>query len=90
MMAAERQRHMLEQLKQHGAVRISAVAGESGVSEMTVQRDLNALDGRDLIRKVHGGAVVRHFVEVPWADRAGLNRQAKVAVARRAHGQQRL
>ncbi|MFD7862094.1 DeoR/GlpR family DNA-binding transcription regulator [Streptomyces sp. NPDC057682] len=42
-----------------GSTRVSVaeLAQRLGVSEMTVRRDLDALEGRGLVRRVHGGAV---------------------------------
>lgn len=38
-------------------VSVAELAQRLGVSEMTVRRDLDALEGRGLVRRVHGGAV---------------------------------
>lgn len=84
MMVDERQRHILEHLKQHGAAKVADLAALLGVSEMTVHRDLSTLAKRNVLRKVHGGAVARHYTEVPYADRAGQHQSAKTAIALRA------
>ncbi|MDT5176530.1 MAG: hypothetical protein QOJ95_728, partial [Mycobacterium sp.] len=59
MLAAERRSAILRALQSGGAVRVADLAAELDVSEMTVRRDLDALDAQDLLRKVHGGAVTR-------------------------------
>ena len=53
-----RQRHdlILDIVRSRGSVRVRALADELGVSEMTIRRDLDALDTRHLVEKVHGGA----------------------------------
>ncbi|MFF1964986.1 DeoR/GlpR family DNA-binding transcription regulator, partial [Streptomyces sp. NPDC058232] len=38
-------------------VSVSELSQRLGVSEMTVRRDLDALEGQGLVRRVHGGAV---------------------------------
>ena len=57
MLAAERRHAILRALNAGGAVRVADLAAELDVSEMTVRRDLDALDAQNLLRKVHGGAV---------------------------------
>lgn len=61
MLAAERRRAILRALDEGGgAVRVADLASRLRVSEMTVRRDLDAMDADELLRKVHGGAVSRH------------------------------
>ena len=57
-----RQRHELivSQVRRSGSVRVADLAAQLEVSEMTVRRDLDALDDAGLILKVHGGATVRY------------------------------
>jgi DeoR/GlpR family transcriptional regulator of sugar metabolism len=59
--ALARQRHevILAELRRRGAVRVSELASLLGVSDMTVRRDLEALDRTGLLDKVHGGATLR-------------------------------
>jgi DeoR/GlpR family transcriptional regulator of sugar metabolism len=59
--ALARQRHevILAELRRRGAVRVSDLAALLGVSDMTVRRDLEVLDGAGIIDKVHGGATLR-------------------------------
>ncbi|WP_435108813.1 DeoR/GlpR family DNA-binding transcription regulator [Nocardiopsis synnemataformans] len=57
MLAAQRQELILEQVRRVGAVRVSDLVESLSVSDMTVRRDLDALEGRGELRKVHGGAV---------------------------------
>ncbi len=83
-MADERHRYVLEQLQQHGSCKVADLARHLGVSEMTVHRDLAHLARLNLLVKVHGGAVLRNYIELTFQDRAVRNHEAKVAVARRA------
>ncbi len=84
MMADERHRYVLEVLQQHGSCKVTDLAQALGVSEMTIHRDLSSLARRNLLRKVHGGAVVRNYIELTYQDRVVQNHATKVAVARRA------
>ena len=81
MLAAERRYAILRALNADGAVRVADLAAELDVSEMTVRRDLDALDAQNLLRKVHGGAVTRHNRgEEPGSSvKAGQQRAEKAA-----------
>lgn len=57
--AALRRERMLELIGRAGFVRVSELSEEFGVSDVTVRSDLDALDERQSIRRVHGGAVLR-------------------------------
>ncbi|MHB8059919.1 MAG: DeoR family transcriptional regulator, partial [Gaiellaceae bacterium] len=56
MLAAQRQRAIVERVQAHGGVRVRELVQELGVSDMTIRRDLEALAEQGLVRKVHGGA----------------------------------
>jgi DNA-binding LacI/PurR family transcriptional regulator len=53
------QRHelLLDELRRHGAVRVRELARDLGVSELTIRRDIAALADRNLVNRVHGGAI---------------------------------
>lgn len=59
MHAEERHQAILRRLRDSGSIRVSDVAEELGVSSVTVRRDVEALDERGLLARVHGGAVLR-------------------------------
>jgi len=88
MLAAERRDAILRALNAGGGVRVADLAAELDVSEMTVRRDLDALDAQNLLRKVHGGAVSRHNRgEEPGSSvKAGQQRAEKAAIATIAAG----
>ncbi|MBM0233839.1 DeoR/GlpR transcriptional regulator [Micromonospora sp. STR1_7] len=56
MLAQQRQTAILERVRSAGGVRVTDLATEFGVSDMTIRRDLEALHERGLLAKVHGGA----------------------------------
>jgi len=58
MLAHERQAYILSAASRDGTVRVADLVGELHVSNMTIRRDLNALAGRGLVRKVYGGATL--------------------------------
>jgi DeoR/GlpR family transcriptional regulator of sugar metabolism len=87
--ALARQRHevILSEVRQRGAVRVIELAAQLGVSDMTIRRDLDALDEAGLIEKVHGGATAltdRSADEPGFAAKSLRNTNEKMAIARAA------
>jgi DeoR/GlpR family transcriptional regulator of sugar metabolism len=87
VLAPQRHAYILERLRAHGAVRVSELMRELNVSDMTVRRDLELLEGQGLLLKVHGGATLQResAVHEPGFDtKRALEHEAKLAIARRA------
>lgn len=57
MLTEERYSIIVEQVKQKKSVTLTELCELLGASESTVRRDLNSLDEKGLIKKVHGGAI---------------------------------
>lgn len=76
---AERQRRILELLREHLVVRVSALSEQLGVSEVTIRRDLETLERRGLLERTHGGAVLTHRMrsEPGYVEAASSNTQEK-------------
>jgi DeoR/GlpR family transcriptional regulator of sugar metabolism len=56
-LAPERQERLLHLIRTSGTVRVEALPEALGVSSATARRDLDALEAKGLIRRVHGGAM---------------------------------
>jgi DNA-binding LacI/PurR family transcriptional regulator len=54
----QRHERLLTELRRCGAVRVSDLARDLGVSELTIRRDITALAARNLCHRVHGGATL--------------------------------
>jgi DeoR/GlpR family transcriptional regulator of sugar metabolism len=54
----ERRQSLLELLRKQPGLRVPEIAQALGVSEGTVRNDLNALEAKSLLMRVHGGAVL--------------------------------
>src|SRR4051794_22523388 len=69
----------LEALQRRGELSVATLSRETGVSEMTIRRDLEALEREGLLRRVHGGAirVSPRGYEPPFALRAVRESDAK-------------
>lgn len=59
LIPAERQQQILEILRDKLTIRGSSLSELLGVSEMTIRRDLDALERQGLLERTHGGAVFR-------------------------------
>ncbi len=86
MSKTERLGRILELLARDGTVTVSALAGELGVSEATVRRDLQALGEQRLLERSHGGAVAHGTAhELPVRYRTGRSDE-KRRIAQAAAG----
>lgn len=57
MKSSERRRELLEWLEQAGNLSLAEIVGRFGVSKMTAHRDLEILEQRNALKRIHGGAV---------------------------------
>lgn len=87
MLAEQRRGVILEELGSIGSVSVAELSRKLGVSDMTIRRDLEELSGRNLLRKVHGGAIpVSRSAEPHFEQKRRLKRTEKLAIARAAQG----
>jgi len=87
VLATQRQDRILEQVALHGAARVSELVELLGVSDMTVRRDVDALAGRGLVARVHGGVTAaggRSADEPGFVAKSTLQITEKTAIAREA------
>ncbi|MDW4573687.1 substrate-binding domain-containing protein [Microbacterium sp. M3] len=66
-----RREHILDELRRTGAVRVTELARQLGVSELTVRRDIGQLADRGLVTRVHGGATLRSRLDTTVPGAAG-------------------
>jgi DeoR family galactitol utilization operon repressor len=57
MESALRERKILDSLLENGAISVAGLSRDLEVSEVTIRSDLNSLERRGLLSRVHGGAV---------------------------------
>lgn len=84
LLATARHQHILDSLRRNGQVRVTSLAEELGVSEMTIRRDLNALAAGGALVKVHGGATLDSAPtssEPGFAKKIALEFEEKQAIA---------
>ena len=88
MFVEERQRRILDRLRDRGKVTVEELAGDFGVSAPTVRADLGALETRSLLRRTHGGALAltTSLYEPTYAERAVAQNDEKQRIGRAAAG----
>ncbi|RLP75763.1 DeoR/GlpR transcriptional regulator [Mycetocola tolaasinivorans] len=87
MLPPQRHSHILERLRRDGQVRVTTLAAELAVSEMTVRRDLGNLAERGDLVKTHGGATLPGGTtssEPGFAHNLGIAATEKEQIARLA------
>lgn len=86
-LAHQRHERIVQEVRLRGAARVGDLADLLNVSDMTVRRDLDALDEAGLVVKVHGGATApsEHTSDEPGFDAKSLrNTREKAAIAEAA------
>lgn len=88
MLAEERLEEILRLVQEYGSMTVQKLMEYTGASESTLRRDLNALDKKGLLTKVHGGAIALEMNSVVKDSdvliREELHREAKMAAAKYA------
>lgn len=87
LLGLERQERIAQILEQRGTLTVVEISASFDVSEATVRRDLAALASRNMIRRVHGGAMRVHTVatsEAPILQRQEQNAEIKRRIGQAA------
>ncbi len=88
MFPAQRRRIILDLVHSNGVVSLRELTEAVGSSEVTVRRDLRALEAEGALTRRHGGAV--HLAglthEASYAQKASVSEAEKKAIAREALG----
>ncbi len=85
MKAKERQRKILEIVRQQDRATVEELSSLLGISYETVRRDLTDLAKTGKVQKIHGGATLpRMFGEGPFQQRMAENAEAKARIAQAA------
>ena len=84
VLAEQRQRRLLTYIAERHSAQVSELSSLFGVSMSTVRRDLHDMEGRDLVRRVHGGALLltEHSaeLEVEIVQRAVARAEIKLRI----------
>lgn len=87
-MSKEREKLILEKLLKQKKISVKEAAKELFVSEPTVRRDLISLEKQNLIKRVHGGAVIEKSAlygnKIPFTIREMEESSSKLIIAQKA------
>ena len=94
MLAEERRMYILEQLNLHGLLRSSDLRQALNISSETIRKDLEYLEKKGLLKRVHGGAKLTEETPeketlinyIPYDHRRNLHTGNKCSIAHRAAG----
>lgn len=87
MIAIERQRYILQQLREKGIINLKEITRELGISEITVRRDFEKLEKQGKLTRVLGGAALTDkpeetdIAELPMRKRNMIHAEEKKRVA---------
>ena len=86
MYAAERQQAMTQLVRERGRISVVELAQQYDVTTETVRRDLSVLEDRNLVRRVHGGAIPADALTLieaglPDRDVAHIEQKQRIAAA---------
>ena len=83
MLSVERYEKILEQLELNKIVKVSELSTELGVTEKTIRIDLEALEQKGLVKRIHGGAVLQEEDTriFPISERQAKNNESKAQIA---------
>lgn len=82
MELAVRERLILDSLLEKGAISVAGLSRDLSVSEVTIRSDLNNLEKKGLLNRVHGGAVPSVHPHI--LERQNLRLEEKHSIARAA------
>ena len=87
-MNRDREKYILERLLKKKRVTVKELAAELYASEPSIRRDLLRLEKQNLVRRVHGGAILEEHSEsltkIPYVIREIEDRDAKSIIAAKA------
>lgn len=81
MMKAERQELILKHIADNGRVVVTDFAKKMGVTEATLRKDLQELDDRGTVQRVHGGAIKPDTELSRFENRVDLGADTKKRLA---------
>ncbi len=86
MISDRRHQIIIDKLENLGSVTVADLVKEFNVSEMTVRRDLDILENKGLLRRVHGGAISQRgrSYEPPYMMRSTENLESKQRIGQMA------
>ena len=86
-MLNEERRQKIEQfLSRNKRLRVRNLANQIGTSEVTIRKDLEVLERRGVLTRVHGGAIVNHstVTDIALTEKERIHAKQKQRIAQKA------
>ena len=80
-MLNKRQNQILEILGKNDQTSVNKLSEKLDVSSVTIRQDLNFLEAEGLLKRVHGGAVLKDADDL--VNRLGVNYERKLRIAKK-------
>lgn len=81
----KRQNEIMKQLQKDKSVKISQISQKLNVTRETIRRDIYNMSEKNLVKKIHGGAVLNKTnYETAYDHRKDLNTENKINIAKKA------
>lgn len=86
MLGLERRETIMEILHEKNKVYVSELAKQFQVTEETIRRDLEKLEGEGLLKRSYGGAMLIKSTseDLSFSKRSSINNESKLAIAAKA------
>jgi DeoR family transcriptional regulator of aga operon len=87
MLIEERRQHILTLLQRHGRVLVDQLAESLNLSRITIRKDLDYLQSKDLLIRTHGGALARTggtLADPTLREKEEIRHDEKVRIAKAA------
>jgi len=81
MLASEREKIILNYLKEFGSITLNEIMDLTDTSESTIRRDLTFLEKKGMLVRVHGGATLKSNYEETLDDKLIINQNEKEKIA---------
>ena len=85
MLIEERRQHILSLIREHGRVLVDELSASLGLSKITIRKDLDHLQSRQLITRTHGGALPASagaLLDPTIQEKKELHHSEKVEIAK--------
>jgi len=86
MLKEERHSIIISLLNEKGIIKVSDITDIINVTEMTIRRDLQELDDKGLLKRIHGGAQLNYSIieaELSHNEKQTININAKIDIAKK-------
>ena len=87
MLIEERRQHILALIQKHGRVLVEELSGTLDLSKITIRKDLDYLESRQMLTRTHGGALAKGagaLADPAFHEKEKLHHDEKVRIAHAA------